>query len=227
MNSLSGQEKSGISPLDTEANLRSRGGINTPTSTTPPSVPPHRFSPASSISNADFGPLSPYTTDRVFPIRSVVNIEPRKHAAVSPGGTTRSSVCSTPANDDPSFKDDSSNHSVFAIFRSGSINGQDGAVSSVISKQPLGSGSASENISQASDGVTEPTTSGFYTAKHKHIESKDGHMIVTGINGSEAIQACEDEPIHIPGAVQRFGCLVAFTELDDGILDIRVVSEVG
>lgn len=180
MSSQSGQEKSGFSSLDTEANLRSRCDIDAPTSTTPPSVPSHnRLSPVLSISNAGFGPLLPHTTDRVFPIHSVVNIEPRKHAAVSSGGTTRSSASSTPANEGPFFKDDSSSHSVFGVFRSGSINDQ------------------------------------------------DGHMIVTGINGPEAIQACEDEPIHIPGAVQGFGCLVAFTELDDGILDIRVVSEIG
>lgn len=79
----------------------------------------------------------------------------------------------------------------------------------------------------------------FTTNRHKHVETEEGHMVITGVTGSEKLQRCEDEPIHIPGAVQGFGCLIAFkvvgdlgglgddSESDLPRLDIRIVSEVG
>ncbi|KAA8910033.1 putative cyanobacterial phytochrome B [Sphaerosporella brunnea] len=71
-----------------------------------------------------------------------------------------------------------------------------------------------------------PEKIGFYTTRHRHVVTEDGHMIVTGIVGAETLQQCEDEPIHIPGTVQGFGCLVAVREEQEGkILDVRIVSE--
>lgn len=71
---------------------------------------------------------------------------------------------------------------------------------------------------------------GFYaTNRHKHVETGDGHMVITGVSGAETLQHCEDEPIRIPGAVQGFGCLIAFRMLgddDNPMLDVRIVSEV-
>ncbi|KAI5778108.1 hypothetical protein EDC01DRAFT_374673 [Geopyxis carbonaria] len=227
MTSPSGVRRSDAPPLDTEPNPRSRGHVDT-ISNTPLSIPHSRLSPASSISSAGFGPLSPYATDRIFPIRSVVNIEPQQNTATSISGTTRSSVCSTSSNEEQYFREGSRNHSLSGNSRCGSTMDQD-MESPVMSEYPPVSQSPSATTSQRSDIGTsvypESEKTGFYTAKHKHAESKDGHMIVTGVSGSETIQKCEDEPIHIPGAVQGFGCLVAFNELDDGILDVRVVSE--
>lgn len=48
--------------------------------------------------------------------------------------------------------------------------------------------------------------------------------MITGRDG-ETLQRCEDEPIHIPGAVQSFGMLVAFEETSDNKFVVRVVSE--
>lgn len=42
---------------------------------------------------------------------------------------------------------------------------------------------------------------------------------------SEKVFRCEDEPIHIPGAVQRFGSLIAIREGDAGCFIVRIVSE--
>lgn len=36
---------------------------------------------------------------------------------------------------------------------------------------------------------------------------------------------CEDEPIHMPGAIQKFGALIAIRETPDGIFQVRLVSE--
>jgi light-regulated signal transduction histidine kinase (bacteriophytochrome) len=62
------------------------------------------------------------------------------------------------------------------------------------------------------------------TARFKHIVTKEGHAIITG-RDEETLQRCEDEPIHIPGAVQGFGLLIALQEDDDGQLIVRIVSE--
>jgi hypothetical protein len=61
------------------------------------------------------------------------------------------------------------------------------------------------------------------TARFKHIVNDGGHAIITGRDG-ETLQRCEDEPIHIPGAIQSFGLLIGFKE-QDGKLVVRVVSE--
>lgn len=44
-------------------------------------------------------------------------------------------------------------------------------------------------------------------------------------HGPVIIHRCEDEPIHIPGAIQRFGALVALTPLEDGAWSVRIASE--
>jgi light-regulated signal transduction histidine kinase (bacteriophytochrome) len=62
------------------------------------------------------------------------------------------------------------------------------------------------------------------TARFTHVVSEGGHAIITGRDG-DTLQRCEDEPIHIPGAVQGFGVLVALEEQTEGKLLVRVVSE--
>jgi light-regulated signal transduction histidine kinase (bacteriophytochrome) len=51
-------------------------------------------------------------------------------------------------------------------------------------------------------------------------------MVITGRDG-DILQRCEDEPIHIPGAIQGFGLIVALAEdtSETGNLVVRVVSE--
>ncbi|KAK5946189.1 hypothetical protein PMZ80_000330 [Knufia obscura] len=61
------------------------------------------------------------------------------------------------------------------------------------------------------------------TARFKHVVTDGGHAVITGRDG-ETLQRCEDEPIHIPGAVQGFGLLLAFKE-ENGKLVVHVVSE--
>jgi len=60
--------------------------------------------------------------------------------------------------------------------------------------------------------------------RFRHVQTEHGHMVVTGRDGE--IQRCEDEPIHIPGAVQSFGCMVVVREDEEGVLVVRQVSEV-
>ncbi|KAI9871461.1 MAG: Light-sensor Protein kinase, partial [Pleopsidium flavum] len=60
--------------------------------------------------------------------------------------------------------------------------------------------------------------------RFKHVITDDGHAVITGRDG-ETLQRCEDEPIHIPGAVQGFGLLIALHEGTEGKLTVRVASE--
>ncbi|UPX20450.1 uncharacterized protein EKO05_0010680 [Ascochyta rabiei] len=83
-----------------------------------------------------------------------------------------------------------------------------------------GGGSIRSNLSAAGD------MGNLITPRFKHVVTEGGHMVITGREG-ETLQRCEDEPIHIPGAVQGFGLLVALQEDPDGSggLLVRVVSE--
>jgi light-regulated signal transduction histidine kinase (bacteriophytochrome) len=45
------------------------------------------------------------------------------------------------------------------------------------------------------------------------------------VESSERVFHCDDEPIHIPGAIQRFGALIAIRESPNGVFSVRIVSE--
>lgn len=70
---------------------------------------------------------------------------------------------------------------------------------------------------------TEPITESLYTQRFKHIMTDEGHLVITGRDGT--LQRCEDEPIHTPGAIQAFGLMIAIREEPDGRFQARYVSE--
>ena len=61
------------------------------------------------------------------------------------------------------------------------------------------------------------------TTRFTYVETEEGHSVITGRDW--VMQRCEDEPIHTPGAIQSFGCLVALREDSDGRFTVRYVSE--
>lgn len=65
---------------------------------------------------------------------------------------------------------------------------------------------------------------GLFTARFKHVVTEEGHAVIVGRDGN-TLQRCEDEPIHIPGAVQGFGLLIALQEIEEGKFQVRIVSE--
>lgn len=79
-----------------------------------------------------------------------------------------------------------------------------------------------------SGGIRTPaeqdSAGNLVTARFKHIVTQEGHAVITGRDG-DILQRCEDEPIHIPGAVQSFGLLIALKEESEGQLAVRIVSE--
>ena len=80
------------------------------------------------------------------------------------------------------------------------------------------------SVSSVRTGKESDDPGGLVTARFKHVVTEGGHAVITGRDG-ETLQRCEDEPIHVPGAVQSFGLLIALQEESEGKLVVRVVSE--
>ncbi|KAF1912096.1 hypothetical protein BDU57DRAFT_78588 [Ampelomyces quisqualis] len=235
--------------------------------------PTHAVSPP-----ANAGPMPP-STDRVFPIRSVVSVDPMptptptpkpKPANHSPGdyfhpwsrandgrmadarrssqGSTASQASqasgrnwgrrntsastsmieqpsgSTRTSKPPSGSDspqEAPPHLSTQLFNDVSSNKSLEENSLSPSPRPRSPGAASVASKVSSLGDI-----GLVTHRFKHVTSEGGHMIITG-RGGDILQRCEDEPIHIPGAVQGFGLIIALAEdsSDSGNLVVRVVSE--
>ena len=84
----------------------------------------------------------------------------------------------------------------------------------------------SESASVKSVASSVGDLGNLVTHRFKHVVTEGGHAVITGRDG-DTLQRCEDEPIHIPGAVQGFGLLVALQEDPggSGSLPVRIVSE--
>jgi light-regulated signal transduction histidine kinase (bacteriophytochrome) len=63
----------------------------------------------------------------------------------------------------------------------------------------------------------------YVTNTFSYLPSGNANSLTTPVDGQK-IYRCEDEPIHIPGAIQRFGALIALRE-EAGVFLVRVVSE--
>ena len=85
-------------------------------------------------------------------------------------------------------------------------------------------GNAASSVAGSMKSSTMDETGGLITARFKHVVTEEGHAVIVGRDG-DTLQRCEDEPIHIPGAVQGFGLLIALCEVEEGKLQVRVVSE--
>ncbi|KAK0334160.1 hypothetical protein LTR59_009233 [Friedmanniomyces endolithicus] len=224
------------------------------------------------------GQLSPAATDRVFPIRSVVSVDPTSTPAPrserdsyfqsasqarlnsggaeperSSGGSSTRSRQAGPgppmssrdpqqAPSNPQSRQVSNNSTSAPADQSST---ESAGVQAARSQQRESAGYISQMVANSSngdsdDGSTRPPSissksgrsiksnpddmGGLVTARFKHILTEGSHAIITGRDG-ETLQRCEDEPIHIPGAVQGFGLLMALEEQSEGRFIVRVVSE--
>ncbi|KAF2172824.1 hypothetical protein M409DRAFT_49350 [Zasmidium cellare ATCC 36951] len=216
------------------------------------------------------GQLSPAAADRVFPIRSVVSVDPTPTPAnrsdrsegyfqnaaqarrTSMGASelfSTSSSSTTPARSSrhtsaerassPRGTDeDSLRHSRHASMSSageaplipGVQPDSQRVLNDIVNDTASEKSAPSQRPSSRRPPSVRSTKSslddagGLVTARFKHVVSEGGHAIITGRDG-ETLQRCEDEPIHIPGAVQGFGLLIALEEQQEGKLVVRVVSE--
>ncbi|PYH85561.1 sensor histidine kinase/response regulator [Aspergillus uvarum CBS 121591] len=202
-------------------------------------VTTHEGSSGSSPENSDLSrDTSVGGSDRVYPIRSIVSVNPfpiSPSQAVAATSSTQSrsgarsysiidsdtwdQIRSQPVLTPPSDAAASSSEPQYTP-----------ATSEDASQQP------SEGHSRNSDaGIRVPVDSNgallpvdknktHVTSRFQHVMIQGGHAVITG-NTPDTFMACEDEPIHIPGAVQSFGVLLAMREDEDGILSVRVASE--
>lgn len=225
--------------------------------------------------------LSPTATDRVFPIRSVISVDPsptptvRQHGDYFhpysrvgdmrvPSDMRRESLSSTAsqsshashvshrghgARPPPGQSQDPREGSESDASREGKENQpQDSRpapphlpsqmISDLVSSRSGGTADSSRPSSMFAD---KPSTAGgpssirsmasstgdygLVTHRFTHVETEDGHAVVTGRDG-DVLQRCEDEPIHIPGAIQGFGLLIALEDTGEaGVLPVRIVTE--
>ena len=231
---------------------------------------------SSSSSVSPFGQMSPSATDRVFPIRSVVSVDPTptpRPRVDTSGGDGFPGMSLPSSNTDESKRDPRS-------FSTGSVSAhesnpgtaatdspsrgrrasgvelsslQDSGVQSIpahtrrkrspsermggarqmqtfADSASVGSHTAGSHNAGDTQSVTESVRSltddagGLLTARFKHAVTEEGHAVIIGRDG-DTLQRCEDEPIHIPGAVQGFGLLIALQEIDECRFQVRVVSE--
>ena len=222
--------------------------------------------------------MSPSVTDRVFPIRSVVSVDPtatptaRTEASGSdgfPGMSTpndaasesdngsrklsvgnESSAASTPdmnkigsssgtqKRSEMSAASVQSNLDRYSAVQARRIPKNEGErmggsrqmqtfadTTSIKSHTTMGQGGDDvESLAESTRSMGQDDSGGLLTARFKHVVTEEGHAVIIGRDG-DTLQRCEDEPIHIPGAVQGFGLLIALQEVEDGKLLVRVVSE--
>lgn len=213
--------------------------------------------------------LSPKVADRVFPVRSVVSVDPT--ATPMPRGeggdgfpdvslnggiesrrqsirqdTLASSTSQGQYTQSPEAQTPARRHSPGALSLSATSEDRCRRRSSDTTAASSAMGTAHQEISnliaddaslrsRASDTEAGFSTSSrpesvrsvpneaHVTARFKHAVMDGGHAVITGRDG-DTLQRCEDEPIHIPGAIQSFGLLIALRE-EAGKLVVRVVSE--
>lgn len=152
-------------------------------------------------------PDNPESSGRISPTQSRTN-----SGSVASTLTTTHDTATGTARDPPSsiFDDDASS--------SKDIDGMSAGASQAPSIAPS-SGASSKNPRRVEEAGP------IYTARFKHVVTEGGHAIITGRDG-DTLQRCEDEPIHVPGAVQAFGLLIALEDGSaDGKLPVRIVSE--
>ncbi|KAJ5469266.1 hypothetical protein N7539_008884 [Penicillium diatomitis] len=193
--------------------------------------------------------------DRVFPVRSVVSVDPM--ASSTHGRGTTSPISDGPRQypfrNDNSRPDPQNNYPnaqyLGPSFLAPGISASMGRAESVVSdtKTELATHSMASRVAQhpelyarvksnsrsassatpdvSSQGVSDPDSA------QGHFTSRFQHVMTENghavITGrkGDQFQYCEDEPIRIPGAVQSFGVMIALREESPDELVVRVVSE--
>ncbi|CAD6567826.1 MAG: Light-sensor Protein kinase [Alectoria sarmentosa] len=217
---------------------------------------------ASPSSESPFGAMSPAAADRVFPIRSVVSLDPTPTPKPStdttrgdefPGISLPRSTTSERTRESHHFSTDIASRPESVSERAGAdshskLRRESGVRLSSVQDPGDQSSAGARQVQAVTDSVstrsqttgapgTEDTQSttesvrsladdagGLFTARFKHVVTKEGHAVIVGRDG-DTLQRCEDEPIHIPGAVQGFGLLIALQEIEEGKFQVRIVSE--
>ncbi|KAG4444154.1 hypothetical protein IFR05_000383 [Cadophora sp. M221] len=147
--------------------------------------------------------------ERVFPIRNLrSNVDLYRQASIDSNGTREGVIATSQPRLDPHRTEH---------YRIAPSVASDG------SRTPRQSSSAGSIV-----GTDAPRVS----ARSQFVPTKSGPPAVfqsadpnMGYRSVDGYRRCEDEPIHMPGAIQSFGALVALKYNDLGDLQVRIASE--
>ncbi|PWY93972.1 hypothetical protein BO94DRAFT_458125 [Aspergillus sclerotioniger CBS 115572] len=179
-------------------------------------------------------------TDRVYPIRSIISFNPPPTAVIQPNATAEIR----------SPRSGARSYSIIDAETWDQLNSQPSTSPQTDASlsQPNNSPDPTGPLSQQSPEVYTPGSNsvdrglvkdanpgpeklglvdgdvGLVTARFQHVVTEGGHAVITG-KTPDSFRACEDEPIHIPGAVQTFGVMVVLREQPEDALTVHVASE--
>ncbi|KAL4792215.1 hypothetical protein BDV19DRAFT_257598 [Aspergillus venezuelensis] len=212
--------------------------------------PQDNLTPYASLSTPESGPGSapPLDTshDRVYPIRSLVSLDrpvtldPTSHITKTPlsppSGARHYSIIDDQTWTRIRSGSDSRTNSIDLSGGSDATQLTPGTSEPASQRLSESSGRPRADTSELGRSEVAPVFTpssqddpdkGDYelmTSRFKHITTDDGHAVITG-RTVDSFKRCEDEPIHIPGAIQSFGALVAVRELENEKMEVRIVSE--
>ncbi|KAE8378640.1 GAF domain-like protein [Aspergillus bertholletiae] len=170
--------------------------------------------------------VSPGAAERVYPIRSMIFVDPSPMAAPSDDptspvrGARQYSIIDSRTWEELQSQRKSDPEAVAAQIEPVQLTMEaPGSGSETLVQSPI----TPANVSLGSPAAGNEQ-SDLVTTRFKHVETDDGHAVLTG-RTVDSFRACEDEPIHIPGAIQTFGAMMALREESERKLVLRVVSE--
>jgi len=99
------------------------------------------------------------------------------------------------------------------------ITGQASSASAILRDTPAGINPPKIYTTECLN-TTEGQEKRFITNRFSYLSRSDENT-----SRAQKVYRCEDEPIHIPGAIQRFGALIATREGRNGHFLVRIVSE--
>ncbi|KAF7588126.1 Light-sensor Protein kinase [Aspergillus hancockii] len=172
---------------------------------------------------------NPGAAERVYPIRSMISVDPSATAEssedpISPVRRARqySIIDSRTWDELRTQRKPEPEHLSAALEASQPVVEALESGSDTLVQSPSTAANASRDSPKSA--IPESESVNLMTTRFKHVETEDGHVVLTG-RTITSFRACEDEPIHIPGAVQSYGAMVALREETEGKFVVRVVSE--
>lgn len=169
-------------------------------------------------------------SERVYPIRSLVSMNPPN--VTSPPVLEEVKETSSQPEDSPILDHDaltdarkppSNYHLPLVSHKSLSVNDE-------VSSNTPATGDLEHTkdffgpIEPVNRDTAPPENHNYVTSRFEHAFSETGHTVMLG-DSNKTLKRCEDEPIRTPGAIQRFGALVALREESPNQLVVRAVSE--
>ncbi|KAJ5613649.1 hypothetical protein N7528_007303 [Penicillium herquei] len=170
-------------------------------------------------------------SDRIYPIRSLVSLNPVRGAHASPSPAIEEVDEAPNPSEDPSISEMNALPGAVARYPNQddhAVSHKSISVNEDISSNTPGTGDleyAAESVGPLEQSPQDHShESQFVTSRFEHVHTENGHTVVTE-DGKFTVERCEDEPIRTPGAIQSFGAMIALREESPNQLVVRVASE--